>query len=177
MTIFNQLFVIPTDATLSYLSSVLSGASMELDLSEFKVEIITTEDDVIALPERVYSAKASSLKVWYDSYLMKSSLILSLISNDLEMRALELNQLGVLRSWYNYYNPYMTIIPSMPGLSKHHRRFVLSAANALVSGAEDYSLEFSNEYVAHTALEAPINADYNMAMWEERQSRQNMPSK
>lgn len=173
MTVYNQLFVIPTEETKDYLSAVFAGSPLDLDLSSFRVEIITTLDDVVADPNNIYSAIPSSLKVWYDTYLMKSSLILSLVSEDLDARAYELAEQGILREFYDFYNPHLTIVPYMPALSRHYKRFVIQSANALI-GKEDLVLKFGSEYVSQTALDAPLDYEFNQAMWQERQQRHNM---
>lgn len=169
--IYEQLFVLPTDDTLNYLSSVLHNSSVELDLSEFKIEVITTRDSVVAHPERLYTARASSLEVFYDNNLGQSSLILSLISNDLEQRALELNAAGITREWYNYYNPHIVIIPRCPPLSERFKRFKLGAANAFINNHTDFEMTFGLEYVTTHQISAPIRYEYNTAMYEERVAR------
>jgi hypothetical protein len=170
--ILNQINVLPTQATLDYLSSVMADSPLDLDLSSFKVEIITTQDAVIAQPENLYQALPTSVRVWYDTYTQRSSLIISLVSSDLQRRGLQLAQEGVLREWYDQYNPHLIIKEGMPPLSRHYRSFIHSLANILGSGNVP-PLEFTNEHVIQIETEAPINAAYHEAMAQERLNRRN----
>jgi hypothetical protein len=156
--LFNQLFAIPTEDTLSYLHSVFSASPIDIDISSFKVELITSLDEIVPEPDRVYQAQVTEAKVWYDSGLQMSSFLLSLHSPDLLTRALELAQQGVAREFYDAYMPHMTVIQGMPPLSSNYRRFVLSIANLF--GSNPTPLEFTNEFVVATDLQVPPNADY-----------------
>ncbi len=169
--IFHQLNVLPTEETLDYLSAVMSGAPLDLDLQAYKLEVITTLDPVIACPENIYTAKALHVKVWYDAYLERSSLILSLLSSDLQKRCMQLNELGVVREFRDYYNPHLTLRPDMPPLSRHYRTFVVQTADALVGGQD---LEFTGEYVTQVDLLAPPDNEYNLAMIAERGNRRDI---
>ena len=160
--IFNQLNVLPTQETLEYLSSVMSGSPIDLDLSAYRVEVITTLDAVVPEPDRVYNASALSVRVWYDAYLQRSSLILSMHSPDLQQRGIELNQQGVVREFHNYYNPHLTLKPGYPPLSRNYKNFVVQTANALC--ANDRPLQFTGEWVANIELHAPPDFEYNEAM-------------
>lgn len=166
--IFHQLNVLPTDETLDYLSSVMSGCPMDLDLQSYKVEIITTLDALTACPNNVYEASALHVKVWYDAFLERSSLILSLLSSDLQKRCMQLNEQGVAREFHNYYNPHLTIRPDMPPLSRHYRTFISQTADALVGGQP---LTFTGEYITQVELHAPTDYEYHQAMIAERSNR------
>lgn len=167
--VYNQLIVIPTPETMEYLSSVMAGSPLDLDLRMFKVEVMLTQDEMEPEPDRIYQAKATSLKIWYDSFIGASSLILSMVSPDLERRCVELHEQGVLREFYNYYNPHMKIVPYMPALSHHYKTFVNAVANALCSN--ERPLEFTSEFVTQISLIAPPDFEYNQAMLSERQNR------
>jgi len=167
--IFNQLNTLPTEETMHYLSSVMAGAPLDIDLTSFKVEVITTKDALEYHPDRVYQAEATSVKVWYDAALGTSSLIISLNSPDLQRRGLELAEEGVLREFFDFYNPYLRVRPNMPALSKHYRTFIYGLANALCSNQRP--LEFTSEYVTQVDLINPVDYDYNMAMIAERGHR------
>jgi hypothetical protein len=167
--IFNQLNVLPTDDTLEYLSSVMSGSPIELDLSKYKVEVITTLDALEANPDNIYNATAADVRVWYDSHVERTSLIMTLESSDLQKRALELNQQGVIRQWFDIYTPHLVLRPNMVPMSVHYRRFVRQMANAFCSNTR--ALQFTSEYITQVDLNAPINYDFNKAMMEQNQFR------
>src|SRR6185503_736139 len=119
MPAYNRLFVVPTDETASYFASVMSGCPMDLDLESFRVEIITTEDGLEIDPERVYESQALNVNVFYDSYLQRSSLICTLVSEEMQARAIELCQEGVARAegFPPFFIPHFTIRQDMPPLS------------------------------------------------------------
>ncbi len=166
--IYNQMFVVPTPETLEYLSQALSGSSVDLNLQALYVEIMTTLDPMVANPDNVYEAHVSSVKVWYDAYLQRSSLIVSLTSKDLVMRVTQLHEEQVVREFFDAYVPYMTLRPDMPALSNHYRTFVRQAADTLHNGGPLY---FGNEFVTQSDLLAPLDADYKRAMIAEIQKR------
>ncbi len=167
--IFNQLNLLPTQETLDYLSSIMSGSPIDLDLSAYKVELMTSLEPIAPMPERIYDATAYSVKVWYDAYLQRSSLILSLVSSDLQRRAMELNEQGVVREFHNYYNPHLVLKPDYPPLSRNFKNFVTQTANVLC--ANERPLQFTSEWVAQIELLAPPDFEYNEAMAAERDVR------
>jgi hypothetical protein len=69
MTVYNRLFVTPLPQTLDYISKMTEHSPVHIDLNSLRVEIISTLDDVVALPQRVYAAEPSSLTPWYDTAL------------------------------------------------------------------------------------------------------------
>lgn len=172
--VLNQLVVYPTPETLDYFSSVLSGSPLDLDLQMFNIEVTLSADDIEPEPDRQYQVMPTGLRVWYDSYLQQSSLILSLTSPDLMQRAKELVEAGVLREWHDYYFPYLVIRPSMPPLSSNYKRFVVSATNALMSNSAQTPLIFSQETAQAVVLDAPVNQDYYQAMVEDATKRHNL---
>lgn len=167
--IYNQLLVIPTESTLEIISAALTGAPMEIDLPQLNVELTTTLDAVTANPANFFYARPTSVKLWYDAYLQRSIMILSLESSQLQQRALELINQGVIREGCNYYNPHMVLSTEVPGQNRRMRRFVRQASEALCS--LDQSLEFTMEHVVQVDLRAPLNLEYNKAMFEERMNR------
>lgn len=169
--IYNQINALLTDDTMAWISSVLSDSPMDLDLTQYRVEIITTLDAVKAEPDNVYQAHCLNARVWYDAYLQRSSLILSLESSDLQKRALEFAELGVVREFTDYYNPHLVLRPGMPPPSRRYRTFVHNVANIFCSN--DRPLEITHEYVTQVDLAAPLNFEYNKAMYEERATRRN----
>lgn len=167
----NRLYVVPTDETLSYLSAVMAGAPLDLDLTELMVEITSTEDALEIDPSRVYSAQAININVFYDTYLQRSSLIATLVSRDLQERAKELNSEGVVRAFYDWYVPYMAIKRGTPPLSRHFRTWKVSLANALCQN--ERPLYFTGEHVVQEDLMAYPDFDYVQAMAAELQLRHN----
>jgi len=142
---------------------------MDLDLESFRVEIITTEDGLEIDPERVYESQALNVNVFYDSYLQRSSLICTLVSEEMQARAIELCQEGVARAegFPPFFIPHFTIRQDMPPLSMHVRRWRATIANALCQ--KDRPLFWTGEYVEQDTLLAVPNMDYLTAMADELQ--------
>jgi hypothetical protein len=169
--IVNRLYVSPTEDTLSYLSAVMAGAPIDIDPTSFKVEVISTEDALEIDPERVYVAQAINVNVFYDSYVQRSSLIATLVSGDLQERARELNQEGVVRAFYDWYIPYLVIKRGTPPLSRHFRTWKVSLANAICQS--ERPLQFTGEYVEQEDLLSYPDFDYISSMAAELQLRHN----
>ena len=171
---YNRLFVVPTDETLSYLSSVMSGCPIDLNIDAFRVEIITTQDALEIDPSRVYRSQAINVNVFYDSYLQRSSLIATLVSSDLQARAKELNLEGVARpeNFPQFFVPHFTIRPDMPALSRNIRIWKVAIANALCQN-ERY-LDWTGEYVSTETLLAVPDPDYQEAMAADLQLRRGL---
>lgn len=165
----NRLYVRPTETTMSYLSAVMSGSPVDLDLSELKVEIITTQDGLEIDPSRVYTAQAINVNVFYDTALQRSSVICTLVSEDLQERAKELNREGVVREFYDWYVPYMVIKPDMPPMSRSYRSWRLSLANALCQN--ERPLHFTGEFVEQENMQAFPDYDFIQAMASDLQLR------
>lgn len=160
MTTYNRLFVVPTADTMSYLSSVMSGCPIDLDLSQFRLEVITTEDALEIEPDRVYSSQAVNVNVYYDAALQRSSLICTLSSSDLHERCIELNREGVARpaGFPPFFIPHFTIRPDMPPMSVNIRRWRVSIANALCQS--ERVLSWTGEYVETEVLQHVPDLDY-----------------
>lgn len=171
MPVYNRLFVVPDDATRTYFSSLMAGCPIDLDTEQFRLEIITTEDALEIEPERVYESQAVNVNVFYDSYIQRSSLICTLVSPDLQARALELNREGVARAenFPEFFIPHFTIRPDMPAMSAHIRTWRVSIANALCQS--ERPLFWTGEHVAQETLLAVPDMDYQMAMVEDLQLR------
>lgn len=166
----NQLMCLPTPDTLKYLMAVTADAAIDLQPDIWGVEIITTRDEITDVqPDREYEAYATSVKVWYDAALQRSSLLMSLVSPDLQQRCIELNDEGIAREFYDEYFPYMPVRRNMPANSRRVKRFTLQLANAVCD--ESKILTFSNEFVLQSTIFTPPDFDYNMAMSQERQGR------
>lgn len=171
MTVYNRLFVVPDEATKAYFTSLMSECPIDLDIDQFRVEITTTEDALEIDPSRVYASQAVNVNIFYDSYIQRSSMICTLVSSDLQQRAIELNQEGVLRAegFPEFFVPHFTIRPDMPPLSQHIRTWRVAMANALCQ--TDRPLCWTGEYVEQETLLAVPNMDYQMAMIEDLQLR------
>jgi hypothetical protein len=167
----NRLYVVPTEETAAYLSAVMAGAPIDIDMTEFKVEVTSTEDALEIDPSRVYTAQAINVNVFYDSYLQRSNLIATMVSSDLQDRARELNQEGVVRAFYDWYIPYMVIRRGVPPLSRHFRTWKVSVANAICQN--ERPLSFTGEHVVQEDLMAYPDFDYIQAMAAELQLRHN----
>lgn len=166
---YNRLFVKPTEQTMGYLSAVMSGSPIDLDITDFKVEIITTEDALEIDPTRVYVAQAINVNVFYDTHLQRSNLICTLVSEDLQARSKELAAEGVERALYDWYIPYMVVKRGAPPLSRHFRSWKVSLANALCQS--ERPLSFTGEYVEVDDLTGYPDYDYIVAMASELQLR------
>jgi len=149
----------------------MAGSPLDIDLTSFKVEVIATEDALEIDPVRVYEGQTINVNVFYDTYLQRSSMIATLVSADLQERAKELNQEGVVRSFYDWYVPYMVIKRGMPPLSRHFRTWRVSIANALCQN--ERPLSFTGEHVVQEELAAYPDFDYIQAMAAELQLRHN----
>lgn len=167
--IFNRLSVRPTDETAEYLSNLMAGSPLDLDIESYSVELITTRDELTAKPDNVYGATSLTLKVWYDAYLQQSSLILSLASSDMVARCMELHKEGVVREFYDHFYPFLVIRHGMPALSRNYKSFILTTANALCGN--ERVLEFSNEYIEQVNLDHIPNYEYQMAQVHEQANR------
>lgn len=164
--LFNQLTVTPTPESLEYLSMIFGASALDLDIDTWNVQIINTQYELEAEPAVVYTAIPTHFKVWYDSSIQTSSLIMSLDSPQLQHRYDQLVQSGVQDAFYQNYNPHIVIKRYMPALSQHYRRFILGMANSF--GAREQPLYFTNEVAHPVNLEFPPEFDYNTAMDEER---------
>lgn len=167
--IFNQLNVKPTDETAEYLSNLMSGSPLDLDISSYSVELITTLDELTAVPDNVYQARCLNLRVWYDTYLQRSSLILSLASPDMVERCMALHKEGAARAFYDHYYPYLVLRANMPALSRNYRTFIHTTANSLCGN--ERLLEFTGEYIEQVDLHSPPNYEYQMAQVHEQVNR------
>lgn len=167
----NRLYVNPTDDTLSYLSSLFSGSPIDLNLETIKVEIMTTQDGLEIDPSRVYVAQAVNVNLFYDSYLQQSNLMCALKSTDLQQRAFELNQEGVVRSFYDWYIPYFCIRRAFPPLSRANRSWRVSIANALCSN--ERPMTFTGEHVVQEELLSLPDFDFIETMKAELLVRHN----
>lgn len=163
--IVNQLHVVPTPETLDYLNKLVSSVFLDLFPDQWRVELISTTDEIVADPTRVYRAGTSHFKPWYDQNLGTSSLILTLLSPDLFQRVQELGDEGVGSAFYETYNPHIVCIPYMPPLNSNVKRAMLSLAN--VFGANNTELTFTGELVSTVNIDAPPEFNYNVAMDEE----------
>lgn len=169
--IFNQLRVIPDEDTLAYLAQLISGLALDINMDAWHVDVITTLDAVTADPNARYLAYATSMNSYYDAHMQWSSLILSLQSEDLHRRAIELNEQGVVREFFNYYNPHMVIVSGMPPLRRRRRGNVKALKDAVCY--TDHRLVFVTEHVSSVNLHAPPNQQYHEAMINERFARRN----
>lgn len=162
----NQLYCVPTPDTLAFMAAIMGAGALDVYPESWVVNIMTTLDPLEPNQNNVYSATASSVRVYYDSALQRSSLIMSLESPDLQQRCLELNSQGVVREFYDHYSPFMRIRPDMPSLSRHYKRYVVQVANAMCQ--PDRVLEFSNEFVTTENLATMPDMDYMQAMYAEQ---------
>jgi hypothetical protein len=166
----NRLYVTPTPDTLSYLSSLFSGAPVDLDMSSFKVEIVATEDELEIDPSRVYTGHAFNVNTYYDPALQTSSLMCAMTSADLQARARELNSEGVVRAFYDWYIPYFAIKRNVVN-SETYRRWRLSIANALCQN--ERPLSWTGEYVVTEEVTAYPDIEFVNAMAADLQLRHN----
>lgn len=165
----NRLYVRPDADTMNYLTALVSGSPVDLDLDDFKVEIMSTADALEYDPSRRYQAEAVNVNIFYDANLQRSSLIATLVSPDLQKRVQELREEGVTPAFYDWYIPYMPLKRGMPPLGKRIRTWKLQMANALVGN--ERLMTFSNEFVELEDLQYIPDMDYMEAMRNDLQLR------
>ena len=156
--IVNELAVLPDQGTIDYLSTILSGAPMEIDLQNMYVVVAQSVAEIKPDPNTVFLAKAGSLDVWYDSAAGESSLILPLWSPALDARASEVRDEAKPAFYGGLYVPHLIVIPQMPPLSRHYRRFVRSLSDTLF--ANRVPLVFEREFVTIKEYRSVPLADF-----------------
>lgn len=158
--LLNKLTVFASLETKAYFNTILAGSPIEINVEDFKVDIITTSGELETKPSAVYTALSGSMNIWYDAARQESSLILPLFSNSLTNRFYEISNSGSVPYWYPSYNPYMTFKFNMPTRHKHYRGFLNSIATTLAT-SKDY-LTFDSEYAELVEELHPLNYDYNV---------------
>ncbi len=143
--IVNELAVVPDADTLAYLSTLMTGAPLDIGLSEMYVVLAQSQDTIVPDPNTVFLARAGSLGVWFDGATHESSLILPLESPALEARAAEVRAYHKPAFYADAYIPFMVVVPGLPPLSRHYRRFRNSLSDALWANRQE--LVFEREFV------------------------------
>lgn len=159
--LLNQLCVLPTPETRDYFSAILSASPLDIDIDSFHVEIMTTGGALETYPGIVYKAYAGTLSRWYDANKQESSLILPLVSEDMQTRFEQLKANGTLPYWFPRLHPHLVLIPNVPASHLHTRGFVMSISTTLATNEEP--LTFTNEFAITIDQKAPVNYDYNVA--------------
>lgn len=147
--LFNQLIALPRPETLEYLSRIMSGSPLMIDLKTMYVEINLSQQPMEADPEAVYSARPGKGGVWYDSASGISSWIIPLVSEQLQMRHFELQQVAP-NPFYKAYIPHLILIAGVPPLKRNYRAFMSSINNTLAT--TDEQLFFDAEIVREVDL-------------------------
>ncbi len=169
----NRLYVVPNEPTMAYLSSLTSGAPVDVDPSTFKVEIISTAGELDIDPDRTYHCKAINVGVYYDTTLQRSNLIVTFTSPEIQERYHELLSEGVTPEFYDFCIPHMTLRKDTPPMNRHFRTWKLQMANALCQNEKIFV--FGNEHVDVENLQAVPDYDYMMAMANDMRQRHNRP--
>jgi hypothetical protein len=156
--IVNELSVLPDADTIDYLSTIMSGAPLSIDLESIYVVVAQSQSEIKADPNTVFLAKAGSLDMWYDTATGETSLILPLMSPALDARAAEVRNKTEPAFYGGVYIPFLTIVPHMPALSRHYRRFVRGLSDTLWANRQP--LVFEREFVTVKDYAAVPNADF-----------------
>lgn len=133
--LFNQLIVLPRPETLEYLSRILSGSPLTIDLKTMYVELNLSQGDMDPEPEAVYMAKAGNGGVWYDTGTGLSSWIIPLVSEQMQRRHFDL-QPEAPNPFYKGFIPHLILLPGVPPLKRNYRTFMASINNTLATSYE-----------------------------------------
>lgn len=147
--LFNQLIALPRPETLEYLSRMLSGSPLMIDLKSMYVEINLSQDEMESSPDSVYSARPGNGGVWYDTGSAISSWIIPLVSEQLQYRHFEVSQ-EAPNPFYTAYIPHLIMIAGIPPLKRNYRTFMASINNTLATS--DEQLFFDAEIVRQIDL-------------------------
>jgi hypothetical protein len=159
----NELICLPTRETLDYLSHIFSGCPFDLDLSKCYVVLNISEEQMETEPDNVYKATAGNMNVWYDTGTEMSSLILPLISPELNARAQELRADAPSAFYGSHYFPHMVVVQDMPPMARHFSSFISSMAHVLAT-TPDSPLFFDAELVMSKNYYAVPQADFYASM-------------
>jgi len=163
--IVNQMFVLPTEDTLYYLSQIFSGCPFDIDLSLMHVEVNSSVQEMTPDPLLLYKATAGTMEVFFDTATMETSLLLPLESRSLVERCAELRQTAPSAFYSNstmgedYYFPFMVVKRNMPPRSRHYRSFINSLSNTLAT-TSDYPLLFEGEFIVTSDFSNVPDYDY-----------------
>jgi hypothetical protein len=158
----NELLVIPTQETLEYLATTMSGCPFDLDLTKTFVTLNISQQEMTPEPERVYKATAGSLGVWYDQSTGYSSLILPLLSESMLERVAEVRAESPSAFYGDHWFAFMVLVPDFPPQSRRHVGFTNSVSDTLAT-AQNAPLFFDAELVRTTDVHAVPFADYYAA--------------
>lgn len=159
----NQLVVLPTESTLDYFSKVLGGCPFNIDLTLMHVVINSSESPMAPNTDLIYTARAGTLGVFYDSATGESSLILPLDSHALQARRAELQSVAPDAFGQGIYYPHLVLVRGMPPLARSYRSFIASVGNTLAAGS-DGPLLFDAETSMSKELRYVPDADFYATM-------------
>jgi hypothetical protein len=130
--LFNQLIALPRPETVDYLSRMLSGSPLTIDLTTIYVEINLSQEEMEPDDEAVYTARPGNGGVWYDTGTGISSWLIPLVSEQLQRRHFDLQQ-SAPNPFYKGYIPHMILVPGVPPLKRNYRTFMASINNTLAT--------------------------------------------
>lgn len=159
----HQLVVLPTKDTLDYLNKVFSACPFDHDFRTIYVEINSSLTEMEPEPDNVYTARAGTMRPFYDTATQTTSLILPLFSQSLTERCAQVREYAPSAFYGHLYFPNMVVKPNMPPLAKSYRSFIASVANTLAT-AEDAVLIFDAELVVTKTYMAAPQLDFYAAM-------------
>lgn len=158
--LFHQLIVLPTESTLHYLATMMSGATLEVDFARIYVEVNTSKEpmDNDANPDSIYTAYAGSGGVWYDSGTGNTSWIIPLVSDQLQRRRLELQATAPHAFYPSMYVPHLVLKTPMPPMKRRFRAFTNVISDILINSQEP--LMFDAEIVRTIDLTHATDYDF-----------------
>lgn len=155
----HQLVVLPTPETVDYLGKVFSACPFQMDLSKAYVEINSSQTAMVPDTNRIYTARAGNLQVFYDGSTQQTSLLLPLNSNALHERATEVRESAPSAFYGEHYFPNLMLVRGMPPLARSYRSFIASVATSLATDPNEV-LTFDAELVMSNEFKSIPDADY-----------------
>jgi 2'-5' RNA ligase len=108
-----------------------------------------------------YSARITGAELWFDVYLRKTDLILTLESEDLTRRRQELLEHTRIQPIYgDNYKPHVTISYNVTNQKRRNKGIINSFIDAILSNYKNWEFKLSGEYLEGssgfiTTTEAP----------------------
>ncbi|QDH83479.1 hypothetical protein [Achromobacter phage Motura] len=145
--VLNHLFVTPTVETLKHLTDMMAATPIHgLDLSNLRVTLFISPDEIEAEPTKVYSATPGSLVLQHDAEVDGTSLVMPLASDSMYMANRQLQEGGTEPAFFGgWYLPYMKLVRALPPMRRNIRAWINSISTTLYTYQEP--LYFTNEQV------------------------------
>lgn len=155
----HQLLVLPMPETIEYLSKVMSACPFSLDLTKAFVELNSSKTPMVPDTNRVYTARAGTMQVFYDGATQQSSLLLPLQSPALLARTTDLRRDAPSAFYGDHYFPHLVLARGMPPMARAYRSFIASVSTTLATDP-DQVLMFDAELVVSNDFHSVPDADF-----------------